>query len=54
MKSWPDLRRATLFTSGEHTKTFYQDVLEMKVFVPGENGLDLMHKHGAGSAFKDE
>jgi len=53
LNSWPDLRCAMLFASGEHAKRFYQETLEMKVFESGINGLDVMNKRGPGSVFDD-
>ncbi|KAI9830650.1 MAG: hypothetical protein M1819_005460 [Sarea resinae] len=53
LDSWPDLRGAMLYTSGEHAQRFYRETLGMKAFVPGTSGLEIMNKKGPGSVFED-
>lgn len=53
LESWPDLRSAMLYAGGEDTEKFYEEMLGMKTFVSGTNGLDIMSKKGPGSVFDD-
>ncbi|KFZ11436.1 hypothetical protein V501_04766 [Pseudogymnoascus sp. VKM F-4519 (FW-2642)] len=52
LDSWPDLRRAMLFTKGEPCIKFYKKTMEMAILEPGANGLVIMHKDGHGSPYK--
>ena len=53
LDSWPDLRSAMLYTGGDAAQKFYQEMLDMKTFVSGTNGLEIMSKRGPGSVFDD-
>lgn len=52
LDSWPDLRRAMLFTKGDPCIEFYKRTMGMGVLPPGANGLVIMHKDGNGSPYK--
>ena len=52
LDSWPDLRRAMLFTKGDPCIQFYKRTMGMGVLPPGANGLVIMHKDGNGSPYK--
>ena len=44
LESWPYLRSAMLFTGGEQAVRFYKEVLGMRTFISGVDGLELMEK----------
>lgn len=54
LESWPDLRAAMLYASGETALGFYRETLGMKKFISGKNGLDIMTKRGPGDVFPEE
>jgi len=53
--SWPDFRAAMLYTGGhdgERAQKFYEQIFGMRVFKPGEHGLQIMVSNGPGSFLK--
>lgn len=54
LDTWPDLRAAMLYASGETALAFYRETLGMKTFKSGRHGLEIMNKRGPGDVFPEE
>lgn len=53
LDTWPDLRVTTLYAGNAKAVKFYEDLLGMKKFESGKNGVEIMNLLGPGDVMGD-